>query len=73
MSFKNISISTEVYDQLKKVRNEGESFSEAISKLIKKEQRVSDLAGIFTDEEADALEKGVAKVRKEAKVRKWSY
>lgn len=71
MGFKNISISDEVYDLLKKRKNHDESFSEEIFRLLG-QCKVSDLGRIITDEEAREWEKGVKKVRESAKVRPWS-
>ena len=70
MAFKNISLSVEAYDALKRLQHAGESFSKEVIRLAQRE-RVSDVFGIFSDSEAEALKKGVAEVRKKAKVRTW--
>ena len=72
MAFKNISLSLEAYDTLKKLKHKDESFSEEVMRLTKKsEAKISDVIGIFTDVEAEQLRKGVEEVRKSFKVRTW--
>ncbi|MBI5226293.1 antitoxin VapB family protein [Candidatus Micrarchaeota archaeon] len=71
MGFKNISISEEVYARLKKRKDAHESFSDEISRLLRQE-KVSDLGRIITDEEAREWQAGVQKVRESVKVRSWS-
>ncbi len=70
MAFKNISLSLEAYDALKRLQRQGESFSRIVLRLSQRED-ISDVFGIFSDSEAVALKKGVAEVRKKAKVRAW--
>lgn len=70
MAFKNISLSLEAYEELKKLKKEGESFSEEVIRITKT-RRISDVAGILSKKEAAELEKGVEKVRAEAKITKW--
>lgn len=54
---KTISISDEVYEKLKKMKLEGESFSDVINRLIERRTKISDIAemNILTEEEAKKL------------------
>ncbi|MCS7366043.1 MAG: antitoxin VapB family protein [archaeon GB-1867-035] len=57
---KTIMISDEVYEELKKLKGPGESFSDVIKKLLSlRRGRLSDIAGsrTITDEGAKLLEK----------------
>lgn len=71
MGFKTISLSDEAYRRLKKQKLESESFSNEVIRLTQGKGKLSDLAGLFTKEEAEDLEKGVKEVRRSAKVRTW--
>lgn len=62
MSTKTISITEEAYERLKAKKEHNESFSDVIVKITKK-GRLTDLAGILTDKEADELEKNIRKSR----------
>ena len=70
MAFKNISLSVDAYERLKKMKKENESFSEEVMRLTSGE-RLSELAGTLTDEQAQEYKKNVEEVKKAAKVRSW--
>lgn len=70
MAYKNISLSVEAYEKLVKNKKKSESFSEEIERLIGKPS-LEEVAGILTEEEAQALEEGVKEVRKSFTVRTW--
>jgi len=64
---KTISISDEVYEKLKKMKLEGESFSDVINRLIERRTKISDIAemNILTEEEAEKIEELLKKLREE--------
>ena len=64
---KTISISDEVYEKLKKMKLEGESFSDVINRLIERRTKISDIAemNILTEEEAKKIEELLKKFREE--------
>ncbi len=64
---KTISISDEVYKKLKKMKLEGESFSDVINRLIERRTKISDIAemNILTEEEAKKIEELLKKFREE--------
>ena len=64
---KTISISDEVYEKLKKMKLEGESFSDVINRLIERRTKISDIAemDILTEEEAKKIEELLKKLREE--------
>ena len=72
MAFKNISLSVEAYERLRKMKKNGESFSDEVIRLTSSE-KLSDLAGIFTEQEAEELEKNVGEVKKSFEVKPWSF
>jgi predicted CopG family antitoxin len=60
---KSIRLSEEAYEQLAAHKREGETFSDVVMRLAG-ERSLLDLAGILTDEEADAL-RGAVNERRE--------
>jgi len=65
MVSKTISITAEVYNLLSKVKLEGESFSDAIARLIRLGSKLSEYAGLWGDmskEELEELKAGVEEV-----------
>ncbi len=70
MAYKNISLSTEAYETLRRHKRGDESFTQEVLRLLSKPS-ITDVAGILSDEEAKELEAGVKLVRKAFKVRKW--
>ena len=58
MSSKTVSLDEEAYEQLKTRKKEGESFSDVVKRLAG-EQSWSEVTGILTDTEADALEASI--------------
>ncbi len=71
MASVSMTVSVEAYDALAKLKRDKESFSEVILRVVAPQKSIWDMFGILTDEEADELEKGVARFRKEFKVREW--
>ncbi len=71
MAHTTITISVDAYEALKRERREGESFSEEVLRLTGEKHKLSDLAGILSEEKADEWQKGVEKVRKKFRVREW--
>ncbi|HII53759.1 hypothetical protein COT30_03145 [Candidatus Micrarchaeota archaeon CG08_land_8_20_14_0_20_49_17] len=71
MAYKNISLSLEAYELLKHLKKGEESFSAAVLRLGGATARVSEVAGILSENEARQLEQGVRQLRASAKVRKW--
>jgi predicted CopG family antitoxin len=62
---KNISLTEDVYEMLSKLKLEGESFSDAIRRLAKR-NRLSECAGLWADmddEEYQAIRSGSLKAR----------
>jgi predicted CopG family antitoxin len=65
MATRNISLDDEAYSRLKKLKNEGESFSEVI-KNVTSEKSWLEVAGIWEDDTEDireAVEEGRKKSR----------
>ncbi|MDY9927781.1 antitoxin VapB family protein [Methanosarcina sp.] len=71
MGTKTISIRDNTYDLLKNVKREGESFSDTIDRLLKKEKKnLSDYFGALEDEELlEGLEEDSRKIRKLSRLR----
>jgi predicted CopG family antitoxin len=59
---KNVCLSQEAYDRLAAQKREDETFSEVVLRLAG-ERSLLDLAGILSDDEADALREAVAERR----------
>lgn len=59
---KNVRLSEEAYERLAAHKREGETFSDVVLRLAG-ERSLLDLAGILSDEEADALREAVAERR----------
>ena len=59
MPRRTISVDEEAYERLRAYKREGESFSDVVKRLAG-ERSWSEVAGILTDEEAEALEEAVA-------------
>lgn len=56
---KSIRLSEEAYERLEAHKNEDETFSDVVLRLAG-ERSLLELAGILTDEEADAMEEAIA-------------
>ncbi len=70
MTSKSISITTEVYELLDKLRKKNESFSQVIKRLIESQMDLMDLAGIWkkipdAEPAIELVEKIVKKVHEE--------
>jgi len=59
---KSVRLSEEAYERLKSLRREDETFSEVVLRLAG-EESLLELAGILSDEQADALEDAVEERR----------
>lgn len=66
-----ISLSDEAYNELKKLKKEGESFSEVVIKITGREKKpLTDFFGKWPEpKELDMIEKELEKERKKAKMR----
>lgn len=62
MGSKTISVSDEAYARLKALKKPGESFSDIINRLTAR-KRLSELAGVLTEEDIRVIEKAVAAIR----------
>ena len=71
MGVKTISIRDEVYERLSNARREGESFSDAIDRLLKRDRAdLSKYFGALKDSELlDGLEKDSREMRESARQR----
>lgn len=69
MTSKNISLTDDAYELLKKMKMGDESFSDTIRRLAKR-RRLSDCAGLWADipdEEMEAITGSIMELRKRAK------
>jgi len=62
MPTKTVSLDEEAYEQLKAQKQEGESFSQVVKRLAG-ERPWSEVVGILSDDEADALADAIDKGR----------
>lgn len=53
--YKNVRLTKAAYRSLERRKRADETFSEAVERLAR-ERPISDLAGVFTDEEVEAIE-----------------
>ena len=66
MASKNISITTEIYSKLKRVKRPNESFSGVIARLLKKRKSPFEFIGIWEEwDDFTMFEEGINKARKE--------
>lgn len=68
MATKTISLDEEAYERLKSRKRAGESFSDVVRRLAG-ERSWKEVAGILSDEEADALEAAIEEGRKRSRER----
>lgn len=68
MASKNISISESAYKRLKALKEDKESFTDAINRLTR-EKSLSRIEGILTDEEAEELEDHIREAREDSRKR----
>ncbi|MBD3283040.1 antitoxin [Candidatus Pacearchaeota archaeon] len=68
---KVISLSDDAYNMLKDLKEEGESFSDVVRRIVKKKQNLLDFAGCWKGdkEELDMIEKKIYEDRKKTKPR----
>jgi len=69
MVSKTISITEEVYNLLSKMKLEGESFSDTITRLVRSGGKLSECAGLWKDmskEELEEIKAGIKKARRSA-------
>lgn len=71
MGTKNIAIREDVYKKLSAIKQDDESFSEIIDRLLEKKTSLSSFAGIFKadDKELEIVEEEARKIRKSASLR----
>ena len=69
MTQKTVSLSEEAYEKLRRVKKKGESFSQVIIRLTKRDENVTflDFAGAFSEgsKEWESIEKEIYNRRKE--------
>ena len=68
MSTKNISLDEDAYNRLKKLKDEGESFSDVVKKVTG-ERSLKEIAGIISDEEAKLMKEKISENREESRKR----
>lgn len=65
MATKTLTITEDAYERLHAMKEENESFSEVIRRLTTK-VKLSDFAGLLTNEEAMRVKERIAKAREES-------
>ncbi len=68
MATKTLSITEEAYNRLNSRKKEGESFTDVIKRLTKRES-LTKFAGILPEREANELEKNIRKSRTDSRKR----
>lgn len=68
MSTKNISLDEDAYNRLKKLKDDGESFSDVVKKVTD-ERSLKEIAGIISNEEASEMKERIRKDREESRKR----
>ena len=66
MAIKNISITTEAYERLARLKKDRESFSEVITRITRK-AKLDDFFGVLSKESADEIEENIKKMREVSK------
>ena len=56
--YRNIRLTEEAYERLKRRKQKGESFSDTVERLAS-ERSLLDLAGILTDDEAEEIREAI--------------
>ena len=62
MATKNISITTEAYERLARLKKEKESFSEIITRITRK-AKLDDFFGVISKESADEIKENIKDLR----------
>ncbi len=65
MATKTLTITEDAYERLDALKEDNESFSEVIRRLTSK-VRLTDFAGILSDEEAKTVKKRISHLREES-------
>ncbi len=68
MGNRTISVSDEAYARLKAMKKPGESFSDVINRLTSR-RRLSELAGVLSDEDGEILEAAIDALRSRSRAR----
>lgn len=68
MSSKNISISDDAYNRLKKFKGKNESFTDVVNRLTSK-ATLLELRGTLSKDEADSITTGISESRKASRDR----
>ncbi len=68
MATKTITITVEAYEKLKRMKEERESFSDVINRMVKK-RSLLELAGILNEKEGEEFEKAIKEGREGSKKR----
>ncbi len=68
MSTKTITITVEAYNALKGIKDENESFTDAILKFVRKDP-LSQLVGVLSKKDASEMRKHIAESRKRSRDR----
>ncbi len=71
MASKNMAIREDIYRRLSETKMEGESFSDAIERLLERRESLLPLWGALANSsELDTIEREIKKIREKAVIRK---
>jgi predicted CopG family antitoxin len=66
--YRNVRLTEDAYQRLKMRKREGESFSDTVARIAG-ERSLLDLAGILSDEEADAMRDAIREREEDSRAR----
>lgn len=69
MATKTMNVGVDAYHALAALKQPGESFTDVILRIAKPQVRLSSLAGLLSDEEADRMKRDMAESRKRSRER----